>query len=178
MADGCIGPINIIPDNNEVILQDVNQTITVVDNNCCTTVNVTQPTTEVVQILAGAYIPAIISASYSTTASYALTASYFEGLLTDRITSGEVEAVVSNTGSFFLIRSGSNVFQQVDLTGSTTFTTDADTVFLIKNFGNNPIFTVSQSGMLILATHSIELISSAPVGGIYFTSNSFFVGLE
>ena len=53
MSNGCIGPINIIPDNNEVILQDVNQVITVIDNNCCTTVDITQPTTAVVQILTG-----------------------------------------------------------------------------------------------------------------------------
>jgi len=52
MSD-CIGPINIIPDNNQVVLQDVNKTITVIDNNCCTTIDVTQPVTSVVQVLTG-----------------------------------------------------------------------------------------------------------------------------
>lgn len=49
MSD-CIGPTNIIPNNNQVILQDVNRTITVIDNNCCTDVTVTQPVTTVVQV--------------------------------------------------------------------------------------------------------------------------------
>jgi len=52
MAD-CIGPTNIIPNNNQVVLVDVNKTITVIDNNCCTNVDVTQPVTSVVQVLTG-----------------------------------------------------------------------------------------------------------------------------
>lgn len=52
MSD-CIGPINIIPDNNQVILLDNNKSITVIDNNCCTNVEVTQPITSVVQVLTG-----------------------------------------------------------------------------------------------------------------------------
>ena len=49
MSD-CIGPTNIIPNNNEIVLQDVNRTITVIDNNCCTTITVTQPITETIQV--------------------------------------------------------------------------------------------------------------------------------
>ena len=49
MSD-CIGPTNIIPNNNEVVLQDVNRIITVIDNNCCTTVTVTQPIVETIQV--------------------------------------------------------------------------------------------------------------------------------
>ena len=41
MADNNCGQTTIIPDNNQVNLQDVNRTITVTDNNCCTTVDVT-----------------------------------------------------------------------------------------------------------------------------------------
>ena len=39
MADNNCGQTTIIPDNNQVNLQDVNRTITVTDNNCCTTVS-------------------------------------------------------------------------------------------------------------------------------------------
>jgi DNA-directed RNA polymerase II subunit RPB2 len=49
---------------------------------------------------------------------------------------------------------------------------------LIKNASNQPVLTVSQSGVVILATSSIELTSTAPNGAIYFTSNSLFVGLD
>ena len=63
-------------------------------------------------------------------------------------------------------------------TGSISASVDVgSTIFLITN-NNTPILTVSQSGVIILATQSQELTGNAPVGGIYFTSSSLFVGLE
>jgi hypothetical protein len=87
---------------------------------------------------------------YDITSSYALTASYVAGVSDPyRIISGSITATVSPT----------------------------DNIFLIKNANTN-ILTVSQSGVVVLATQSAELAGTAPVGGIYFTSSSFFVGLE
>jgi len=51
------------------------------------------------------------------------------------------------------------------------------TIFLITN-NNVPVLTVSQSGIVILATQSINPTGIAPNGGIYFTSSSLFVGLD
>jgi len=92
-----------------------------------------------------------ISSSYAVTASYALNAS-------------------SGNGFPF---SGSAV-----ITGSLEIKSDRNDIFIIKNFASNNILTVSQSGVVVLATQSAELTNTAPVGGIYFTSSSFFVGLE
>jgi hypothetical protein len=92
-----------------------------------------------------------ISSSYAITASYALNAGF---------------------GSGFPF-SGSAV-----ITGSLEIKSDVNNIFLIKNFNNQPVLTVSQSGVVIVATQSVELTSSAPNGGIYFTSGSFFVGLD
>lgn len=64
------------------------------------------------------------------------------------------------------------------VTGSVGITSANNDIFIIKNIVGNSILTVSQSGVVILATQSAELIGPAPVGGIYFTSSSFFVGLE
>ena len=50
-------------------------------------------------------------------------------------------------------------------------------IFLIQS-ASRDVLTITQSGVVILSTQSIELTGSAPVGGIYFTSGSFFVGLE
>ena len=87
---------------------------------------------------------------YDITSSYALTASYVAGISDPyRIISGSISAAVNPT----------------------------DNIFLIKN-GNVNILSVTQSGVLVLATQSAELSSTAPAGGIYFTSSSFFVGLE
>jgi hypothetical protein len=40
------------------------------------------------------------------------------------------------------------------------------------------MFTIQQSGVVVLATQSAEITDSAPNGGIYFTSSSFFIGLS
>ena len=90
-----------------------------------------------------------ISSSYAVTASYAL-----------------------NGGGVFPF-SGSAI-----ITGSLQIKSDINNVFLIKNFNNEPILTVSQSGVVIFATQSVELTGSAPNGAIYFTSESFFIGLD
>lgn len=87
---------------------------------------------------------------YDITASYALTASYVAGVSDPyRIISGSLSATVSPT----------------------------DNIFLIKQ-GTTNILAVTQSGVVVLATQSAQLTDPAPVGGIYFTSSSFFVGLE
>ena len=91
---------------------------------------------------------------YNITSSLALTASYAQ-----------------NANAFPY--SGSAV-----ITGSLTIKSDVNDIFLIKNFAGNNIFTVSQSGVVVLATQSIELTNPAPIGGMYFTSDAFFVGLD
>ena len=91
-----------------------------------------------------------ISSSYAITASFAL-----------------------NGGGGVFPFSGSAV-----ITGSLEIKSDVNNIFLIKNFNNQPILTVSQSGVIVIATQSVDLTGSAPNGAIYFTSGSFFVGLD
>lgn len=64
------------------------------------------------------------------------------------------------------------------ITGSLEIKSNVNDIFIIKNFAGNNILTVSQSGVVVLATQSVELTNPAPNGGIYFTSSSFFVGLD
>jgi hypothetical protein len=64
------------------------------------------------------------------------------------------------------------------ITGSLTIKSDVQDIFIIKNFDNQPILTVSQSGVITIATQSAELVSPAPNGGLYFTSTAFWVGLD
>ena len=87
---------------------------------------------------------------YDITSSYALTASYsLNSPDPYHIISGSTEALV----------------------------TPENDIFLIKNNGNT-VLAVSESGVVVFATQSSELNNPAPTGGIYFTSGSFFVGLE
>ena len=84
------------------------------------------------------------------------------------------------TASFALNGGGGNTFPfsgSAVITGSLEIKSDASNIFLIKNFSNQTILTVSQSGVVVLATQSAELTGFAPNGGMYFTSGSFFVGL-
>ena len=88
-----------------------------------------------------------------------------------RIVSGQVTASVEN--NIFLITSASIELFKV---------TEAETVlqsdiFLIKNSNNQPTFKVSES-VIYLTTQSSELTTPAIAGGMYFTSTSFYVGLE
>jgi len=130
-----------------------------------------------------------VSASYSTTASYALSgtglfsgsfsgsfqgdgfgltnipASGIVGLNLSQITSGSATASISPNNGFII-------------NTNTIITSSAADIFLIKNAAGFNMLTVTQSGVVILSTQSAELTGIAPVGGIYFTSSSLFVGLE
>jgi hypothetical protein len=95
---------------------------------------------------------------YNISSSYALTASF---------------ALNGGGGGNAFPFSGSAV-----ITGSLEIISNVNNIFLIKNFSNQPILTVSQSGIIVLVTQSAQLTSPAPNGGMYFTSGSFFVGLD
>jgi hypothetical protein len=91
----------------------------------------------------------------SSYASYALTASY--ALNGGGGTSGDPFRIV--TGS---ISASVNI---------------GSTIFLIKS-ASKDILSINNTGIITLATQSSQLTTPAPNGGIYFTSNSFFVGLD
>jgi hypothetical protein len=91
----------------------------------------------------------------------------------NRISSGSVTASVSPIGDIFLVKSASAEFLKV--TSNTT--TITNNIFLIKNSANQTTFAVSES-IAYFATQSTFLTNSAVVGGIYFTSSSFYVSLE
>ena len=86
--------------------------------------------------------------------------------------------ITSVTSSFFLVTSASIDLFKINNSGSVLINSNEDTPFLIKNHSNNNILSVSQSGVVIFSTQSIELSAPAPNGGIYFTSESFYVGLD
>jgi hypothetical protein len=90
-----------------------------------------------------------------------------------QISSGSVSASVNIIGDLFLIKSASAEFMSIT-SNTTTITND---IFIIKNNNNIPVYTVSES-IVYLATQSAELSGVTIAGGMYFTSSSFYVGLE
>ena len=113
--------------------------------------------------------------SYNSTGGWTLVGS---GAGSTFMATGSVTASVDVSGDIFIIRSASYNPFTVSGTGLTTISGSAANLFLIKNASNQAVLTVSQSGVLILATSSVELTGTAPNGAIYFTSNSLFVGLD
>lgn len=92
---------------------------------------------------------------------------------TTRIASGSVSASVTPIGNLFLINSASVELLKI----TSDITTITNNVFLIKNNSNQTTFAVSES-IIYFATQSNVLTSSTIAGGMYFTSSSFYVGLE
>ena len=119
----------------------------------------------------------VVSASYAVTASFALNGGGGGGSGFS-ITSGSVTASVDLTNSIFLIQSGTFTPFSVSNLGLTTISGSATDLFLIKNTNNQNILRVSQSGIVVFATQSAIQSGTAPNGGIYFTSSSFYVGLD
>jgi hypothetical protein len=92
MIENNSGQITIIPDNNQVNFQDINQTITVTDNISNTVIDVIQPTTQVVQVLTGPMGAPGASGALPTSGSLNLTGSIN--------VSGSVSANNFNGGTF------------------------------------------------------------------------------
>jgi hypothetical protein len=78
---------------------------------------------------------------------------------------------------FFLIRNNTTTFKVTDSIGI-QITSSTEIPLQISNQNNQSLFYVSQSGMIVLSTSSVALSDPAPIGGIYFTSTDFFVGLS
>ena len=123
------------------------------------------------------------------TGSYSITGSFTGSFTGDgsgltgigagsRISFASVTASVEDAQDIFLISSASIELFKLSSSGAVTIQNNASDAFLIKNLNSDNILTVSQSGVITIATSSVELTGVAPNGGIYFTSASFFVGLD
>jgi hypothetical protein len=82
------------------------------------------------------------------------------------------------TGSFGVTNQSNTSLFLINAQGATTIKSTAANIFLVQNQSNVNLLTVSQSGIIVVATQSIELTSQAPNGGIYFTSSSLFIGVD
>jgi hypothetical protein len=126
------------------------------------------------------------SASYASTASYALfavlaaTASYVDpanlNLTLFQIATGSVTASVNtNPTNLFLIKSGSTQYFNISSSGDTDLYSN---LFIVRNFTTQqPVLIVSQS-IVQIQTQSLNPIGTTNAGSIWFTSSSFYVGLE
>jgi hypothetical protein len=187
--------------NNQVGVSPVFNTVTVNPDLNSTVVQVITPGPQGPPGPAGD--PSVFTSSFVSTSSFnSFTSSYntgsftgsfigtfvgdgsgLTGLPTSQWTSsfdGSIsrESDVSVTGSFGVTNQAGTLLFLVNAQGATTIKSTAANIFLVQNQNNVNVLTVSQSGIIVLATQSTELNSPAPNGAMYFTSNSFFVGLD
>lgn len=145
--------VDISQITNDVNIATSDNAISIAGDILNTTVEVTQPVTSIVHILTGPAGPSGPAGPAGPTGA---------GIFTETALGSDI---------FFTTSS-------LQISGSLSVGNNYPDVFLVNNINGQPILTVTQSGYIILATQSAELTGLAPVGAIYFTSNSFFVGLE
>lgn len=188
--------------NTNVNSVDVNTSISTVDVDQGTNILVVpQEITSVVEVITpgpqGAKgepgDPSLFTSSFVTTASFfAFTASYyldsasFSASITQLqdystsfdhsiIYTGSISAQVNVGNDLFLIKSGSNDLFNIESNANTTLYSN---LFIVKNYTTQqPVLTVSQS-IVQIATHSFDPTGTTTAGSIWFTSSSFYVGLE
>jgi hypothetical protein len=78
------------------------------------------------------------------------------------------------TASFAATASAATSFQNQDV----VINVQPGTASFLLTSASIQLLQVTNTGVLILPTQSAELTGSAPIGAMYFTSSSFFVGLE
>jgi len=191
--------------NNQVDVNPVFNTVTVIPDGNTFIVEVSTPGPQGPQGIPGDVN--LLTASFVGTASYfaftssmcsftssmtAFTASYYANSASfsssisqlqnfsasydpSKIFTGSIEAKVNVGNDIFLIKSGSSNFFNIKNTSETTVYSN---FFIIKNFTTQlPVLTVSRS-IVQIATHSFDPTGSTDAGSIWFTSSSFYVGLE
>jgi hypothetical protein len=83
--------------------------------------------------------------------------------------------ITADVNNFFLIK---NSTTSLNVSNGVQITSSAAVPLQINNATSQSLLQVSQSGVITLATQSAALTGSTIVGSIYFTSASFYVGLE
>lgn len=93
-----------------------------------------------------------------------------------RLAIGSITASVStDPDNLFLIKSGSANYLNIKSNSDTTIFSN---LFIVKNFTTKEsVLTISQS-VVQIATQSIDPTGTTSAGTIWFTSSSFYVGLE
>jgi hypothetical protein len=83
--------------------------------------------------------------------------------------------LTANVNNFFLIKNNTT---SLNVSNGVQVTSSAAIPLQINNAASQSLLQVSQSGIITLATQSVVLTGPTVAGSIYFTSSSFYVGLE
>jgi hypothetical protein len=115
------------------------------------------------------------------TASYALNTGLLNGKNSSEFATTGSNIFKENqiiTGSISITNQSGTSFFLINTQGTNIIQSNANNILTVKNQNSISLLNVSQSGVILLSTQSIELNSPAPNGGIYFTSSSLFIGID
>ena len=116
------------------------------------------------------------NASTSTTASYALTASYIQNYGSTKIVAGNIEASVdTNPNNLFAIKSGSSSYFNVSSNANMTINSN---IFTVNNYDTNTSVLIISQSIAKFATQSSPPNGIAEVGSIWFTATDMYIGLD
>lgn len=167
----------VIHDANNITVNTSNTSVNVIDSEN-KSVNVINQVTNVVEVERIRLEPIFVEAPATTTVNVAQEATKVvevkTGLLGPKGEKGD------NGGPFIIYQALPDTYyttSSIFISSSLFIQSNVNDLFLVKNATGNSIFTISQSGVVVIATQSQQLTGTAPNGGMYFTSDSFFVGL-
>lgn len=173
---------------NSVTVNTVYNTVNVIPDENSTIVEVITPGPQGPpgdpSLFTSSFVPriefnAFTASYYQDSASFSASISELQNFSASydpsRIFTGSIEAKVNVNSNVFLIKSGSSDLFNIKNTSETTLYSN---LFIVKNFTTQlPVLTVSES-IVKIATHSFDPTGTTDAGSIWFTSSSFYVGLE
>jgi hypothetical protein len=108
-----------------------------------------------------------------------ISASSIVGLDLFRIYTGSIQAQVNVGANIFTLSSGSATVLNISRQGSTTLNvTGSVPYFFLISSGSRTIFEVNDQGVTQTKVFEAGETPTPEYGGMYFTSQSFFVGLD
>jgi hypothetical protein len=108
-----------------------------------------------------------------------LSASSIVGLDLYRIYTGSIQAKVNVGQSVFIISSGSSTLFSLSNSGSLTVNaTGSVPHFFLITSGSKNVFKINNEGTVENKVFESGYVPAAQYGGIYFTSQSVYVGLD
>ena len=108
-----------------------------------------------------------------------ISASSIVGLDLYRIYTGSIQAKVDVGANIFTLSSGSATVLNINRQGSTTLNvTGSVPYFFLIASGSRTVFEVNDQGVTQTKVFEAGENPTAEYGGMYFTSQSFFIGLD
>lgn len=170
-------PIDIIPDVTNVNIEDVNRTITVVDDCSGMSVDVLQPITTIVQISdAGLQGPQGPQGEPGSTQPFSNIGGGIWFTSVSILLSSSID-----TGDLFVVKNGyTSVAVSSSQQVAVAISSSAQNIINVQNANQQTVFNLSGSGVMTFATQALapQVSEDATPGKLWFTNTDVYVSLD